>query len=180
MQLRITKYHPKYRDTNGFYRKNEWISVDQIGDKFDGELFTAIEYLKTEDNYVKTILLLLDRIKLENLEVDFISRKGIIPSFFSTYEYFYVEKKFASKIKSGYVCSRREIEILIRANLRNDFDCFFKGDHGTYLHLSWDYYMFFGSEKSVDLKTIDIPEGIYIDEAFPSPCWPDPELYESL
>jgi hypothetical protein len=76
----------------------------------------------------------LDHIKLENLEVDFVSYRRIVSSFFSTYKYFYVEKEFAAKIKPGYVCSKREIEILIRKNVRGVFDCHFKGDHGTYLH----------------------------------------------
>jgi hypothetical protein len=35
--------------------------------------------------------------------------------------------------------------------------------------------MFFGTEKTICLDEIDIPEGIYIEQNFPSPCWPDDE-----
>jgi hypothetical protein len=44
MQLRITKYDPKYRDANGFFTKKEWIASSDIGKVYDGKIFTASDY----------------------------------------------------------------------------------------------------------------------------------------
>ncbi|MDR1923555.1 MAG: hypothetical protein LBQ66_04190 [Planctomycetaceae bacterium] len=178
MELRITKYNPCYRHPNGAYYKNEWTEVCDIGKTFEGEIFTATQYLQTEDSYVKTVLLLLKHIGLENLVVvkqDDLSARRIIYPFFTTNAFFNVDPKFAKSIKPGRICSLAEIEILTRASLRSNFWCAFGGDYGTYLHFGWDYYMYFGTEKTVCLNDIDFPEGIFIEQNFPSPYCQDNE-----
>jgi len=43
-EYRIVKYNPKFR-INGIYTKNEWTSISDIGDEFDGVFFTKTNSL---------------------------------------------------------------------------------------------------------------------------------------
>ena len=53
-KVRISKYNPKYR-VNGAYVKEEWTDYSDIGNIFDGHVFTFEDYLKMELNYLNAI-----------------------------------------------------------------------------------------------------------------------------
>lgn len=50
----IVKYQPQYYK-DGVYTKNEWISVSDIGESFDGEVLTKEEYLMVESAHEKIL-----------------------------------------------------------------------------------------------------------------------------
>lgn len=54
-QYLITKFDPQYRDSHGCYTRNEWTDISDIGKEFEGKVFTALEYLETESNYVNVL-----------------------------------------------------------------------------------------------------------------------------
>ena len=64
--FRVTKYNPIYRDENGFYKKNEWISVGDIGQCYDGEILTAENYQNIENAYVNAILSAVYELKVKS------------------------------------------------------------------------------------------------------------------
>lgn len=53
--LRISKYNPIYRDTDGGYTREEWTDFSDIGKSFSGEKFTKQEYEEVEQSYVLMI-----------------------------------------------------------------------------------------------------------------------------
>ena len=61
MEIRLSKYDPKYR-RKGNYAKDDWTAVSDIGKVFDdGIKFTKRHYLECEQMYVDCILELLRR-----------------------------------------------------------------------------------------------------------------------
>ena len=48
----ITKYNPIFRDKNGFYRKKDWIGLQDVGKVFDGKLLTFELYSEVEKKYI--------------------------------------------------------------------------------------------------------------------------------
>lgn len=66
---RITKYNPKNRDKNGVYSKEEWTSISDIGKCFGEYTLTASDYLKVEDQYLKTYEAVLDRFELSRIKL---------------------------------------------------------------------------------------------------------------
>jgi hypothetical protein len=97
------------------------------------------------------------------------SARRFIPDFFTATKYYSIHEDFNNSLIAGKKCSWDEMDILIRANLRNYFNCFFKGSKGSYLHFGYDYYMYFGTNIDLNLDTIEFPKGIFIEEDFPSP-----------
>ncbi len=59
LELQITKYDPQYRDEIGVYCRDEWYLYSQIGDTFEGKVFTANDYFETEDRYIESLKILL-------------------------------------------------------------------------------------------------------------------------
>jgi hypothetical protein len=57
----------------------------------------------------------------------------------------------------------------MRACLRGEFSFAFYGKDETYLHFGYDYYMYFGSKRNIDIQKIKFPDGMFIEENFPSP-----------
>ncbi|MDR0608584.1 MAG: hypothetical protein LBG58_00555 [Planctomycetaceae bacterium] len=169
MQLRITKYDPKYRDANGFFTKKEWIAISDIGKVYDGKIFTTLDYFQVEDVYCETVRLLLLHLKIKSMNILQCSARKMISDFFTATQYYSITEEFNDSLISGKKCTWQDMNILIRACLRGNFSCFFRGSKGTYLHFGYDYYMYFGSQIDLDLNKIAFPEKIFIEENFPSP-----------
>ncbi len=65
---RISKYDPQFR-INGIFTKNEWTSIWDVGNVFEGNKFTMDEYLITENNYLLAIEKLLDTTHTKSLTI---------------------------------------------------------------------------------------------------------------
>ncbi|MDO5552336.1 MAG: hypothetical protein Q4G68_01115 [Planctomycetia bacterium] len=167
MRLRITKYDPANRDQQGHYTKNDWISIGDIGNSYDGKIFTAADYFAMEDAYCESVKLLLQAQKIDHLFISRYSRTVSIPSFFTSTKFYNMRDELIRPLHLSQ--SWNAIEIMIRLTLREEFWCSFKGKYGTYLHFGYGFYMFYGSKRSVDLSTINFPKCIFIEENFPSP-----------
>ena len=69
MEIRLSKYDPKYR-REGNYAKDDWTAVSDIGKVFDdGTKFTKRQYLECEQRYVDCILELLRRCGQERFNI---------------------------------------------------------------------------------------------------------------
>jgi hypothetical protein len=58
MILRTTKYNPEFRNDQGYYLKEEWTAVSDIGKVFDGKVLTETDYIEDEKRYARTAKLL--------------------------------------------------------------------------------------------------------------------------
>ncbi len=60
IQYRVTKYNPKYRDSNGHYHNDEWTSFSCVGEEVALE-----EYLKVENSYIQSAVNFLENTSVE-------------------------------------------------------------------------------------------------------------------
>ncbi|MDO5552335.1 MAG: hypothetical protein Q4G68_01110 [Planctomycetia bacterium] len=179
MQLRTTKYDPANRNEQGFYIKDEWISIGDIGRSYDGKIFTASEYFRVEDAYCETVKLLLDAQKIDHLIISNCDSEKRIPNFFTSTKYYVIQNELKGKLCPGRKCNWHEIDLLIRLNLREEFWCVFEGKYGTYLEFGYDYYMLYGSKKNIDLKKLKFPKEMFIEENCPCDGFEDYDKYSS-
>lgn len=125
---RISKYNPEYRK-NGIYLKDEWTDYSDIGDKFDGKMFTKQEYLRVEQNYISCILTILEN-------------SGATQLFIDGYEDY-----TTNAWKNGQYLTTAELPQLIQDCLRNKCWCKLKGNQ-AYVHFSDDFYFYIGCNLS--------------------------------
>lgn len=162
---RITKYNPCYRNYQGAYLKNEWISYGDIGISFDNTLFTFEDYIKVENMYIEAILLFM-----YCLEVSYLT--------FTPMEKYVLDKNDAhfsssmirlfNSIRDGIVVNRYTVDDLVRLILRETIWGKLKAQN-MYVHFGYDYYMYIGAVHPC-LKTIQKIKhmGLFV-EKFDSP-----------
>jgi hypothetical protein len=52
---RVTKYNPLFRNEQGHYLRDEWISVSDVGKEFAGQRLHLDEYLAVEARYIQAV-----------------------------------------------------------------------------------------------------------------------------
>jgi hypothetical protein len=159
---RITKYNPAFRNEQGAYLKDEWTSISEVGDSFDGKILTFEEYRKIEDTYVSTALCFLsesniDSVKVNSLEKYNLSRTG---------KEILTDIEFNSKIlKNNFEVSVEVFKDVCRLILRDVIWCRLESNSDFYVHFGWDYYMYIGSsicsEKAINFG---IEKGLFVEE----------------
>jgi hypothetical protein len=155
-EYRVTKYDPRLRDRSGAYRRDEWISPDQIGQTFGGVVFTAAEYQRTEDAYVAAAMAFLREsgcvslrvVQLENSRP--FQEPGIL-------------------LSPGVTLCLADLERVCRLNLRGTIWCKLEDDAGRFIHFGYDYYMYIGVPTPCETAKALAPRlGLFV-ETFPSP-----------
>lgn len=140
----ITKYSPIYRNEFGHYKRDDWISVADIGTIYYGAKFTLDQYLEIEDAYVQAIMIFMDFHNLKMLTLANYNRHSlgkhapITKSMLINYLTNFAEKEL----------TRDQICDLIRLCLREDVGlCFENTD--LIVHFDWNYYMNITSSKEL-------------------------------
>jgi hypothetical protein len=166
MHLQVTKYDPKFRKF-GVYEKEEWTAISDIGQVYGNQLFTASDYFGVEDAYCTTVKQLLNHTGIVTLKIFQCSARKRIHSFFTNTHFYFISDDFNDSLVSGKMCQLEDVEILVRACLREEFGCVFKGKKDSYLWFGYEYYMYFGSSIELKLDKISIPNGIFIEYCDP-------------
>ncbi len=155
-QYRVTKYDPRFRDERGAYTRDEWISVSDIGQVFDGVLLTPEAYQRTEDAYVEVAFAFVREARLSLRVVDPSSENG------------------QSLSDEGRVLDPAEFDRALRAALRETFWCRFEGTDG-FVHVGYDYYMYIGVQTDCPKAIASAAAtGLFV-EPYVSPYHPEPE-----
>lgn len=153
-QYRVTKYDPQFRDSSGAYKRDDWISVSDIGPP------------PMESNSPQNATLLLN--SYIEAALAFLTEAGLtclaIKSLENTRRY----NNSAISLTEGHACSLLEIADIARLNLREVIWCKLEGDD-CFLHFGYDYYMYIGvpivCQSSIDFAS---RRGLFI-EPFESP-----------
>lgn len=160
----ITKYNPKYRDRIGNYKKDEWISVSDIGAIYDKKLFTYEEYLKVETQYIRAVFLCMDFFESKSVKINHIFKLDSIVNKNST-KYDSIKEQMSffhlnDRIKDKYL-----IETLLKLRLREyivELELIIDSKSNTEILFGFDYYMYLKTNKDVsELKTIIEKIGLY-------------------
>lgn len=174
LSYRITKYNPTFRNSLGWYEKNDWTSISDIGKQFDGKELTFEDYIKIEDAYVQAIMLFMDFLKLNSLTVTYLEKywKRPIPDIYRSKTMLELFKK----ISVGQELDKSEVADIARLMLRETVWCKPESKDKMFIHFGWDYYMYIGSaEKPAESMIATIEKsGLFVEE-FESPYLEDQE-----
>lgn len=159
----ITKYDPLFRDKDGRYTKEDWMSFSQVGQIVDGHPLSLDSYLSIEEKYIKAGILFFQfhnchRIIIKNFEkYDFESynlndKKELLKYYDSAFE--------------GTVIPIDDLSFFVKLVLREliwaEFYC--ENSQGIALRFGHDYYMYFNSNDNMDILFDDVNRlGLFVD-----------------
>lgn len=143
-QWRITKYNPKYRNTQGHYTKEEWTSSAHIGKMIDGELITFEEYLKVETAYIHTIMKFLQVNGIKSLTIIHSTFIDIEQELGALYDQLYDDQFDNLQLKDDQEVTIEQIPLISKMILRGFFYCSFISSD-FFIHFGDEYYMFIGT-----------------------------------
>jgi hypothetical protein len=158
--FRITKYDPEKRDADGRFLADDWTSVSDVGESFQGVTLTLVDYLRIEDDYVETVCKFLSSAGISSLQVKDAERKSgdhHLPE--------KLESDMAGKVRffaENATLRGTDIQWAVRLNLRELFWCRLEGDRGVYAHFGYDYYIYLGL-KDVDFILPSIPSTMFAE-----------------
>ena len=171
-KYRISKYDPQYRDQKGAYCREDWTSYSDIGQIYNGKLFSKDDYIKTETLYCNAVLNILkinnvNELVLDNLELNFscdemkqmLQSKGLDLS---------MKAEMAiNSLKNGDKISISELPLYLKLILRECFWCeLTDAASSKRIGFGFDYYIYLYSESILSEELIKIykQEGLFIEK----------------
>jgi len=166
---RVTKYDPKNRDDNGFYKKDEWIGIGDIGKKFGDVELTFESYLSRENAYVAAVIRVMRENNVESLKVKPLQKSSQRIYYLCNVGFSEPEtNKFYKSLKTNTMVSMHDVARIVRFAIRGIIWCKLVSDK-MFVHFGYDYYMFVGSENQSESMLNDIiSSGLFI-ESYISP-----------
>ncbi|HYE53353.1 MAG TPA: hypothetical protein VD996_00865 [Chitinophagaceae bacterium] len=145
----VTKYNPALRDENGYYKKNEWTGFFQIGQMFDGEIFTIESYLETEKKYIEAAIYFF-----EFHNCDKIILKGVEKYSLAEYNHADLDELslLYNRIAEGDIISIKDLATILKLILRELMwaELFCSTSNDVALHFGYDFYMYFSSDQDMN------------------------------
>ncbi|WP_374966082.1 hypothetical protein [Lysinibacillus sp. RS5] len=152
----ISKYKDDEHPLNSQGGNPIWTSVSDIGKKYNGIIFTVIEYLTTEDLFIKAIQVFMTNstslklivkqlekpLGLEAIE-DSIEKKGF------SLEESKEMLNFFQKAEQGMSISFNEVELITRLALR-EYVWVQLESETMFVRFDYDYYVDIGSTEKCD------------------------------
>lgn len=163
--LRITKYNPKNRNTNGEYLLNEWTSISDINRLIDGKKLTKNEYIEVENNYILTIKLLMKNNGITKLFIRDLEKNTSLNEVMENRNKFpelYSDEiiNFFNNVENNMEININQIELISKLILREHLWAKIENENNFFIHFGYDYYMYIGN--------IELPEnidtGLFIEE----------------
>ena len=162
---RVTKYNPAYRNEEGFFTKNEWTSLYDIGKEYEGKVFTLDEYINVESFYIEALKIFMNASKNTSLTVkslEKVSKELVIDKNKQIYSNEMIN--LYDTVKENDVLHDEQIHNLCRLILREHLWCLLQGNNFQ-IEFGYDYYMYIMSkskEKQIINKVTRI--GLFIEE----------------
>ena len=167
IELRVSKYNPNDRNSEGAYSKDTWTSISDIGKIFEGKKLTLSDYLDVEANYLKALNYLLDYNRIQSIDI-------VDSEYFYDHQIKYIPLEikddcelYFDQLKGKRKISNKDdiIKITLLA-LREILWCKLEHRCGFYIHFGYDFYMY--SCLIDDSAILPNISGIYF-EKFDSP-----------
>jgi hypothetical protein len=161
--LRVTKYDPAFRaGGRGAFTGDDWTSVSDVGESFNGEVLTLDTYLAVEAQHLQVVAAFLDEARVDHAVVRAAEAHDA--------RWWPVEGERLSPLETVDV---------VREMLRERGFCRLEGERGVYVHVGYDYHLYLGGDVPSEqtLRTAS-RVGLFADEAFTSPYHVDPATGE--
>ena len=121
----MTKYNPAYRDAQGRYTKDEWISYSDIGKNVTKE-----EYEKVESAYIDTALKFLEEQNIIELRISYLENTQN-------------NQEPGISLMAGTVLNFEALKQVMKSILREKYWVKLETDN-SFIHFGYDYYMYIG------------------------------------
>lgn len=168
---RIIKYNPIYRNEQGAYSKDDWISISDIGKCFENKILSSEEYIKIETAYVNAILAFMKCLEIKSLVLTNLEKK-FDPEKASLYPQEIIDQFYS--IKNNQTLDVERVAIIAKLILRENIWGRFANEK-MFVHFGYDYYMYIGSKKACPRTIFQIEQaGLFVEE-FESPYLELPE-----
>jgi hypothetical protein len=166
--FRVTKYDPRKRDANGWFLRDDWTAVSDVGRSFYGVVLTTSQYMLVEDAYVESVRRFLRAARLKALRIDDLEAEvrslGLQGPAEENLE------RLLHSAHEGMWVEGSDLDATVRLCLRECLWCRLNGERGFYVHFGYDYYMYVGTEGNCVAPPL--PPGMYAEE-FVSPYHPE-------
>ena len=136
---RVTKYNPRYRDSLGNFKKNDWIASNEVK--------SLGRYLEIENKYVSAAIGYLGKCGIPEIAIRKIENR--------------TNGGFDIQAATVSTSNMLEIDILIRIALREQAWFMIEGEDGFHIHFGYDYYMYLGGGLEIKTKRY---YGLYVEE----------------
>lgn len=158
---RITKYNPQYRDENGFYQKDDWTSISDVGKAYKGAVLTFDTYIRYENAYVDAIIQIMNANSTESLQVETLEKN----SYFHCADLPGLQLRLCyDSLREDLLLSTRDIQLVSRLALRNIIWCKLYGKQ-MFVHFGYDYYMYIGSKNRAASEVSAIEKaGLFVED----------------
>ncbi len=159
---RITKYDPSLRNSHGHYLIDEWTSFSDIGKTYGGKTLTYEKDLLVESAYSYSALCFLNDAEIPSLQVSELENNRL--SRVKAEELRDIDFDPRS-LEVGLVVNERDLEDVVRLNLREIIWCKLIETENFYLHFGWDYYIYIGSiSPSLPAISYARRNGLFVEE----------------
>ena len=143
----------KYSDDEAI-KKNDWISVSDIGGVFNGVELTIERYKEVEDSYVNAIRMIAEYMRLESFRVEKVNKWMDLKSKVNEYHYkeLYDDNmlQLFEQINDSSVLTLDELLILVRLQLREDIYAIPYVPYRLKIFICYDYLMTVHSSKELE------------------------------
>ncbi len=158
---RITKYNPAFRDEQGFYRKNDWTSISDVGQTFDDRILTIEEYKQIEDAYTKAVNIILQEKDILQLTVHSLEKNDCIEEHILSSK----DEEFYIRIAELLQLDLENIEMAVRLALRELIWCTLScSTKNVEIEFGYDYYMYIRCDAISELAQKKISEyGLFVE-----------------
>ncbi len=159
---RITKYDPKFRDSNGFYLKDEWCIYSEIGKIFEGIKFDFKEYERVENLYITAIELFMICHNITSLQIDTLEKnKKLIRDNHNNLHMIYL----FNEAKEGNWIDKSDMQDFCKLVFREKLWCKLKCPRKMFVHFGWDFYMYVGSAIACENTIANIEKsGLFVEQ----------------
>ncbi|WP_018888339.1 hypothetical protein [Paenibacillus massiliensis] len=170
-KYRITKYNPFFREANGNYLREDWMSISDIGKKFEGNILTVEEYKSVEDKYVKVIQLIMDYTNTPFIVVSDVRRSTDDSGFeksINKYRELYNEeylKDIYYNLIDTMKFSSQQIDSLVRLLLREEIGAEVYFETNLKVFIGYDFLMGIHTDRPIEVIIPKIEEiGLFVEK----------------
>lgn len=170
----VVKYNPEYYSEKGYYTKDEWGCMGDVGRVYDEHLLTLDEYLDVEQKYIDAVIRVMELTNCRYLTVSFlgdtvVSTKNSIRKMLSEENRFLQYDKvlydsFMNLIE-GKRIFKANIPYVVSLNLREyTYTALTNFQKGLEIHFGYDYYIYFNTKFPIDILRGEIRKiGLFLD-----------------
>ena len=171
-EYRITKYNPIFRNEDGYYLKDEWTDVSDVGKTFEGKMLTEKKYLETEKAYITSVFKMLEISNLNHVRIVGMWPDNLNERIIEVKNRWYFESAFESiVIFEDKLIQLNELELVLKLIFRGILSCRLEVCNQFYVHFGYDYYMYIGGKEITETACKEISNSQLFIEPFGSPYY---------